>query len=446
MIDAARNRIDSSRIRTLAAIGIFLGFVQSGCVTSAYRAVPASRLPPALLGESRSATVPLNLALLRQEPPPEHRIGPGDVLGIYAFGMLPEGKPDDPKEPPILPPSSLIRDYYPPNGSLRLPNMGVPVEVQPDGSLLLPLLDPIGVQGATLPEVAASIRKASLDKGLVQMGRDRVLVTLIRKRVHRVLVIREDSMSAVPTMLTKSTVPFTKIGHADVIDLPAYENDVLHALTATGGLPGIDTHNEIWVLRSNNRSPEALETAKLRIDAGEDAAEVFRTLQPQVSATRIPLRHHPDEPLPFGPQDIYLHSGDVIYLEPRTCDYFYVGGLISGGRIPLPRDHDIDVLEAIALANTAIGGPGGAGGQPIIVGAGSGPGNVIPPTRVIILRKLPNGQQLPIRVDLACAMHDKKERIIIQPEDFLMLQYKPGEQFGNVILNIINFSYAIPNN
>jgi hypothetical protein len=114
--------------------------------------------------------------------------------------------------------------------------------------------------------------------------------------------------------------------------------------------------------------------------------------------------------------------------------------LITGSEIPLPRDYDIDILEAVSIANASVGGPGGAGGQ--VFKAGAGVGNIIPPTRALVLRKMPNGQQVAIRVDLERAMRDAKQRIVIQPGDFIMLYYKPGETFSNAVLNLFNYTFA----
>jgi hypothetical protein len=57
-----------------------------------------------------------------------------------------------------------------------------------------------------------------------------------------------------------------------------------------------------------------------------------------------------------------------------------------------------------------------------------------------VLRKLPNGQQIPIRVDLAVAMKDPKERIKIMAGDYIMMYYKPGENFTNAALNFFNLN------
>ena len=107
---------------------------------------------------------------------------------------------------------------------------------------------------------------------------------------------------------------------------------------------------------------------------------------------------------------------------------------------PMPRDEDIDVIEAIALANGSVGGPLGQSGVAL---AGGTPGYMVRPTRVIILREMPDGRQLPIRVDLARAMVDQKERILIQPNDVIMLQMKPAQAFFNGMLNLVNFNTIV---
>ncbi len=70
--------------------------------------------------------------------------------------------------------------------------------------------------------------------------------------MHRVLVIRDEVPLENPTFQSKLTPLYSKRGSAHVVDLPAYENDVLHALSISGGLPGYDAFNEVWVLRRDN--------------------------------------------------------------------------------------------------------------------------------------------------------------------------------------------------
>ena len=230
-----------------------------------------------------------------------------------------------------------------------------------------------------------------------------------------------------------------------MVDLPAYENDVLHALAATGGLPGVDGQDWVWVLRGAASEPGIIREISASEEIGENPEAIAPGPPVQCVRHCIPLRVYPDQPLPFQPADVVLQNGDVVYVEHRLGEYFYTGGLLRRAQIPLPRDHDVDVTEAIAMATGAVGAAavGGVGAQGRIR-QGAGPGNVlVPPTRVILVRKLSNGRQLRIRVDLEQAVHDEKERILVQPGDLLMLQFTPSEGFANTVLNWFNWNLSL---
>lgn len=412
----------------------------SGCATYTHHAIPASRLPHVLTGPSRNGEVPVNLALLRQDPPIEHTIDTGDVLGVFVQGVIPP-QLDEPA-PLVAMQGNINSIYYPPFGQVNSPSIGVPFHVGLNGNLELPLVSPVKLTGLSLTQAAEVIRKAYVANDIVKPGRDRIQITLLRARVHRILVVREDSGSEISQMMRKDGVLFAKQGQAAVVDLPAYENDVLHALTATGGLPGLDCVNQVWILRTKRVGEQDFENTQAQIEAGRDPRQILDELCGHTTAVRIPLRTPPHEPLPFGRDDIVLQDGDIVYIEPRIADVYYTGGLLPGGQIPLPRDHDIDVVEAIAMAQGSVGGPGGVSGASVFR-AGAGPGNIIPPTRALVVRKLPNGEQFAIRVDLSRAMRDSKERVIIQSGDMVMLHYKPGEIAANVALNFFNFNILL---
>ncbi len=190
-------------------------------------------------------------------------------------------------------------------------------------------------------------------------------------------------------------------------------------------------------------TPSDSENLQASVAQGEKSPEeIIKSIPSHLQAIRIPLKLCCGEPVPFGPQDVVLEDGDVLYIEPRRQEYFYVGGLLPGGQVPIPRDEDLDILEAIALANGSIGGIAGTSAAAVLR-AGAGVGNVVPPTRVLLLRKLPNGGQLPIRVNLSHAMRDPSERIRIMPGDFIMMYYTPGEQLANGVLNFFNFNFLL---
>jgi hypothetical protein len=256
----------------------------------------------------------------------------------------------------------------------------------------------------------------------------------VTARVHRIVVLREDTPFTDVELVQPGAIDSVHRGSADVIDLPAYENDVLHALATTGGLPGTDAAREIWVFkRSGLGDPHAICAQELQVRT----ANYQSGDSSQQQVIRLPITGCPGEGLPFRPEDVVLEDGDVVFV-PRRDEYFYIGGLVGGAKIPMPRDEDIDVIEAIALANGSVGGPLGQSGQALANGS---PGHMVRPTRVIILREMPDGRQLPIRVDLARAMVDQKERILIQPNDVVMLQFKPGQAVFNGVINFVNFNF-----
>jgi protein involved in polysaccharide export with SLBB domain len=417
----------------VSSIGMLTLLASVGChaITDVHQAIPASRLPAELCTEPREGRTVFPLTALGQDKPAAHVIGAGDQLSIYVFGVLPPGT----DETLVLQRTQPVNQrYYPPNGSVIGATVGMPVEVDHTGSVDLPLVGKINLAGTTIPEATDVIKRAYSKNQITKAESERVQVSLITARVHRVVVLREDTPAAPVSLVKPGQVDHIHRGSAEVVDLPAYENDLLHALAVTGGLPGTDAAREIWIFkRSGLSDPHAIFAEELQARTADFAEGESGESQ----VVRIPLTGCPGEGLPFRPQDIQLDSGDVVYV-PRRDEYFYIGGLISGAKIPLPRDEDIDVFEAIALANGSVGGPLGQSGQSL---AGGRPGYVVKPTRVIILREMPDGRQLPIRVDLARAMTDQKERILIQSNDVVMLQFKPGQAIFNGALNFMNFSF-----
>ena len=142
---------------------------------------------------------------------------------------------------------------------------------------------------------------------------------------------------------------------------------------------------------------------------------------------RIPVRLFPGEVPQFTCDDITLKDGDIVFIESRDSEVYYTRGLLGGGQFTLPRDYDIDIIEAISLATSPqqqqqqgrnVGGIS-ALNQDVSISA----------SEAIILRKLPHGQQARIKVDLYRAVRYPTERILIRPGDFILLQFTRTERF-----------------
>jgi protein involved in polysaccharide export with SLBB domain len=410
---------------------VLLAALSAGC--SSFRdAVPASCFSPGTLEAPRSDKEPINFLKLRRDPPAAYQLGPRDVLGIYIEGVL--GSRDEP--PPV---------HFPEDADLP-PAVGFPVPVREDGTISLPLIPPVHVEGLTLAQAEHQIRSEyAKERQILQPERDRTIVTLMKPRTYHVLVVREDTgispiAAASPQRLAQAmALAVTKRGLTYAVELRAYENDVLHALSETGGLPGVDATNEVTILRGAFSGPQQRDELLKRLDGPAADGDVLSA----PDAIRIPLRLGPfDPPLEISEQDITLYSGDVVFVQSRETEVFYTGGLLPAGQFPLPRDYDIDVVEAMAMAGGAVA-TGASGNDDAFEGrGGSALGAIFPATRAIVVRKL-NGQQIPIAVDLKRAMTDPRERIRIVPGDFIVLEYTPAALVGNIVLSTFRVNYLL---
>jgi protein involved in polysaccharide export with SLBB domain len=357
----------------------------------------------------------------------------GDILGIYIQGILPFASADVPPEPPPV--------NFPDKDSTLDPSIGYPILVQEDGTISLPSIDPLKVRGLTVSQIRDLIREEYIRKKIV---RDETLlqpsVTIMKERTYNVVVVRQDVSMASQNNTWQQFGPrgtFTRgsdqSSSGQIIKLPAYQNDVLHALMESGGLPGLNAKNEVKILRSNRVKQQERDTFIQQFYEtyynNPNPCTCPPPLPDDPSVLKIPMRLPPGVIPSFSPEDIILEDGDVIYIESRDAEVFYTGGLLPGGEFLIPRDYDLDVLGAMAMAGASVGGQMNRGGGGFGIGSIGG----VAPGALFILRKTPCGGQITIEVDLARAMQDPRERPLIQPGDTLILRYKPIEE-------VINFS------
>ncbi|MBY0514949.1 MAG: polysaccharide biosynthesis/export family protein [Gemmataceae bacterium] len=341
-----------TRFRLLWAV-IPAACLAAGCGGTPTRigdGIPVRRLPEEVLGRPKAEASPVPLTMLRRADPGDYRLDRGDVLGL-SVGELLEGDA-----------GQLVR-----------------VPVRDDGTILLPDLPPVRVRGKSLAEVHQILVGMITgdiflfgSKRLVLRGREKVTVELLERRKLRVLIVRED---------VSPTAGFgePKKGTGHTVDLDPGRNDLLEALNRTGGPPGPDAKAEVVIRRGQ-----------------------FDPLDPARGFVRVPLRARPDEPLTFTEADITLNDGDTVSIEARDDEVYYTAGLIGSAQVPLPRDADVRVIEAITRVN----------------------GPLIEKGVVTVVRRLPGPRELRIRVDLDEAFRDPRENILVQPGDILVLQKK----------------------
>jgi hypothetical protein len=410
-------------------------FFGAGCAAVSNpvsEAIPVRRLPPEVRGPSKEDEKPVPVSYLRQKPNEVYKLAPGDVLGIWIGGVL--GELDSP--PPVR---------LPDVGNLS-PAVGFPIPVRDDGTIPLPRIDPLKVQDLSVAAVQKKIIEAyTLPKGkdILKAGNERVIVTLMKPRTYHVLVLREDGGAVTAGTsggfgvgvggTTGNFISETRRVIGVALDLPAYENDVLNALTRTGGLPGFEAENEVIIERGAFRGPR---------DIGPQPPEqMLHDVEGRGTQTlRIPLRVRPETPVNVRPEDIVLETGDAVIVRVRRGELFYTGGLLPSRAFPLPRDRDLDVLQALALV-----------GSPIVNGgfnANNLNGNLLQsgigfpsPSQVTVLRRTADGSQIPILVSINRALRDPRERINIQPGDFIVLQQTYGEALAQYITTNLRLNF-----
>ncbi len=386
-------------------------------------AIPARRLPPGLRAPQRSGSEPINLLSMRRDPEEAERIRLGDVLAIDIVD--PAQREEIQREVPF---------YIPRAGERLRPSTGQPYTVRHDGTINLPVTNkPVYVAELTTVQAEDALRDALTDQ--YNSNSLKISVTILHRRIHKVLVIREDAASRVRQTSARDeqsaeVLGISTRGTAEIVELEEGQNDVLHALSLTGGTPALDAKNEVVILRGKFAEADEWNQLLDRYTEQRDPCGEKTPLPEDPTVVKIPLRVSPNTPYPdISQDDVILTEGDVVLVQRRPLEVFYTGGLLNGASFPLRRDEDVDILEALALA-----GGNSRGIDLGFGGLGGGTGGLIPPTWAIVVRKVEGRQPISIKVDLKKALRFPQERIRVQPDDIILLAYKPHEILANIML------------
>ncbi len=385
----------SVSILAVSAILLFVPIACTGCwAPMRSHGIPARALSDEFRMPLRTAGPPLNYSNLTIEPPNDYLLGPGDLLEI------------------------TIPDLYP-----RAEVAPLRVQVMSNGEVHLPLVGAVRVAGTNLLQAQVAITRTYADGYL----RDpRVNVVLAQKETVSVLVLGQ-------------------VNQPGVHILPKYENDVGHALAAAGGLAE-DAADMIEVHRRfpQKQNPHApLRSLPPVFDLGDsfsgNPTSVLVGKDEEPNILRIPLRG-PGASFPLERDDIVLQAGDVVIVPSRKHEVFYVVGRLSqtntvrftignrerelGVGFVLPRDREIDVVTAVAMAGYI---------DPIES-----------PTTVTVHRTMPDGSPMLIHVDLIKARYDQMENVNVWPGDIIYLNPDTKWWFRYTFDRIVSQIFLLP--
>lgn len=422
----------SAKVKTslLASLTIAMAMTLTGCAAitnPVANGIPVRMLPDEMLAESREGFEPVNLALLRSEPPEQFQLDVGDTLGIYIEGII----GDESTPPPVNLPSS----------SELPPAIGYPFPIRDDGSISLPLAGSVKLAGLTIEQAEQAVVRAYLDKEIIREEDFRIIVTLLRPRTVRVLMVREDGRDPSVTIRSpglrgigaaSTTIGGNATPTGNALELPVYENDLLNALTSTGGVPNSALTPEVVIYRGYATGDEFSQGYACQLPAADqgacdgDGREVIK----------VPLRKRCGERLTIPRDHVILQDGDIVTMRARQLERFYTGGLLPPSEQVLPSEYDLTVVEAILRSSGPLinGGVNSSNLNGNIVGTGLGNPS---PSQLTVLRQLPNGQQVNIHVNLNEALRDPRQNILVQSEDILLLQENRDEALSRYFFNSV---------
>ena len=454
------------------------------------RGVPASYLPDQYVGEKRAGKRTINLNLLVRRPPDQYRVDAGDVLAVYipgVLGRLSTNVEEAGEEPPINTP--FTKDDP--------PTIGYPVTVRDDGTVSMPYVKPIHVAGRTLAEVEDAIRRAyAVDTSILSADSDvqkRIVVSLQRAREYRILVVRQEmaDMQAAQNQVSNLNIGNSKRGTAKIVQLRAYENDVLHALSraeGADGLPGLDAENAIYVIRRRSRIAQQAPTPPPGNSTPEWSPPQIAPMGHSVTTAAFHSRRTaPGRPImqtghslfsapsagglsttPSGPSagwggvpsdwgwspemgltmddpgiiriPVRLGSGETPNISEDDIT-LYDGDIVfiesretevfyTGGLLgggQYTLPRDYDITLTQAISIAQGRATTGASSKAIGGVSALNSDVTISPSHVVVLRTLPDGRRFPIEADLYKALRRQQEDIIVQPGDMIILQYTRAE-------------------
>lgn len=383
------------RLTRLVAV-IVICFASVGCYAPLHsKAIPATTLPQQFRVPQRTLGPVLNYSQLTIKPPSDYLLGAEDVLEVTVPGLFPES------------------EIHP----LR-------VQVMANGEVQLPLVGSVSVGGRNVQQAQRAINHA-YENGF--LNDPRVNLILAERAAVNVLVMGQ-------------------VGTPGVHALPRYQNDVGHAIAAAQGFTP-DAADFIEVHRRELAQPRPEEVALKRLPApwgNEQLPAPYPTDEPELSGSpfphiyRIPLRG-PETQL-VKAADVVLQPGDVVVVPNRKHEVFYVVGRLSptntvrftvgdrerelGVGFILPRDREIDVVKAVAMAGYI---------DPIES-----------PTTVTLHRIMPNGMPMLIRVDLIKARYNPLETVLVEPGDIIYLNPDHNWWMRRTLDRIIGSLITIP--
>jgi polysaccharide export outer membrane protein len=325
----------------------------AGCKTANYK---AAELPLELRATPAPASSGINLERMVGAGVGTSQIGPGDLVQITIVSGSGEER--------VAP---------------------IPARVAQDGTVMVPLIGSVPVGGVEPVAAEQRIAAAAIERGIYRQPY--VTLTVTEPAVNRVTVLGA-------------------VGKPGVVELPRGSCDLASAIAAAGGLAK-NASTRIEILHRGERSFLA-DAANQPNGAAENSVtlasfDAASGASDKQDVSRIDLA----QAGPAVQQNRRLDDRDVVMVMPEETHVIHVTGLVKKpNQLELPRDKDIRVLDAIAMA-----------------------GGVASPVadKVFVIRQVPNDSQpAVIKVSIAKAKRLGDENLLLAAGDLVSVESTPA--------------------
>ena len=280
----------------MVGIALVAALTALGCAEGRYR---AANLPRELAAPATVNVQAIDLSRLGSPPVDSDRIERGDVLEV-----------------------TMVTDYA------KLTAATTPVRVADDGSIGVPLIGKVAVAGLRPEEAEQAVISAAQLRGVFL--NPAVTVTMKEQRTNKITVVGA-------------------VNKPGVHPLPRASSSLLAALVAAEGLskeagPEVEVRHSVLHPVSPQAAPRHLaqKDAEGRLVANDEP-------QADASIIKVDLASSSD-----GKITQQLSDGDVVYVSKRSLKGIYVLGLVAKpGEYEYPLNHEVHVLDALALAGGA---------------------------------------------------------------------------------------------
>jgi len=240
------------------------------------------------------------------------------------------------------------------------------LRVQDDGEILMPVVGPVRVAGLSLRQIEQAIIAAHKPAVVKDLS---VYVQLVAPETTTVLVLGA-------------------VASPGLVRLKHNERNLLYALGAAGGFGATATAGGFSSATSGRVHVQPIRPER---------PPVTYNLS-DINDVRLALLGEP------------LESGDVVIVEPAEATAVYVTGLVNApGPVPVPVNGTLSLVRTIAAAG--------------------GVRDFLDPPEATLWRRLPDGRQVRVKVNLADVLSGRSSDIALRAGDVLDVPHTPETRF-----------------